>query len=153
MIGETKFPGDLIQFDLSEFDFILGKNWLTAHGARIDSRALKVILKDSRGWKVYFHGEQTKKEELIISAMKACKMLRKGCVGYWCYALEVRDNEVRVEDIHVVCDFPDVFLEELQGFPPQRQIDFEIELIPDKQPISKAPYRMAATELKELRPS
>ena len=46
-------------------------------------------------------------------------MLRKGCVGYSCYALEVQDNEVRVEDIPVVCEFPDVFPEELPGLPPQ----------------------------------
>jgi len=82
--------------------------------------------------------------------MKACKMLRKGCVGYWCYALEVHDDEVRVEDIPVVCEFPNVFPEELLGLPPQREIDFEIELVPGAHPISKAPYRMAPMELKEL---
>ena len=82
MIGEKGFQGDLIQLALSEFDVILRMNWLTAHGARIDCKALKVILKDSRGRIVYFHGEGTKKEKRIISAMKACKMLRKGCIGY-----------------------------------------------------------------------
>ena len=82
MIGGTKSLGDLIQFDLLEFNVILGMDWLTTHGARIDCRALKVILKDSRGQKVYFHEEQTKKEKRIISAMKACKMLRKGYVGH-----------------------------------------------------------------------
>jgi len=99
-------------------------NWLTTHEARIDCKALKVILKYSKGRKVYFHGEQTMLEKRIISAMKACKMLRKGCVGYWCYALEVKEDEVRVEDIPIVCEFPDVFPEELPGLPPQREIDF-----------------------------
>jgi len=83
--------------------------------------------------------------------MKACKMLRKGCVGYWCYALEVKEEEVRVENIPVVCEFPDVFPEELPGLPPQREINFEIELILGAQPISKAPYRMAPTKLKDLK--
>jgi len=50
--------------------------------------------------------------------MKPCKMLRKGCVGYWCYAPEVKE-EVRVEDTPIVCEFPDVFLEELPGLAPQ----------------------------------
>ena len=124
MIGEKRFLGDLIQFNLSEFDIILGMNWLTTHEAHIDCKALKVILKDSKGRKVYFHGERTKPEKRIISAMKACKMLRKECVGYWCYALEVKDDEVRVGDIPIVCEFPDVFPEELPGLPPQREIDF-----------------------------
>jgi len=50
-----------------------------------------------------------------------------------------------------VCEFEDVFPEELLELPPQRKIDFGIELIPDAQPISKAPYRMALTELKKLK--
>jgi len=50
-----------------------------------------------------------------------------------------------------VCEFPDVFPEELPGLPPQREIDFEIELILGAQPIFKAPYRMAPTKLKELK--
>jgi len=50
-----------------------------------------------------------------------------------------------------VCELRDVFLEELPGLPPQREIDFEIELIPLCKPISKAPYQMIPTELKELK--
>jgi len=49
MIGERRFPRDSIQFDLLKFDVILGINWPIAHGAYIDRKALKVILKDSRG--------------------------------------------------------------------------------------------------------
>ena len=50
-----------------------------------------------------------------------------------------------------MCEFKDVFHEELPGFPSQREIDFEIKLIPGSQPISKAPYCMALIELKELK--
>ena len=57
-------------------------------------------------------------------------MLRKECEGYWFYALEIREEEVKVEDIPVVYEFPNVFLEDLLGLPPQREIDFEIEFIP-----------------------
>ena len=68
---------------------------MTADGAHIDCKALRVILRDSRGQKACFYGERTKKENRLISAMKACEMLRKGCVGYWCYASEVKEEEVR----------------------------------------------------------
>nr|GFD33166.1 reverse transcriptase [Tanacetum cinerariifolium] len=51
----------------------------------------------------------------------------------------------------IVRDFSDVFPEELPGIPPKRKVEFGIELIPGIQPISKAPYRMAPIELKELK--
>nr|GEZ45191.1 hypothetical protein [Tanacetum cinerariifolium] len=51
----------------------------------------------------------------------------------------------------VVWDFSDVFLEELPGIPPEREVEFGIELVLGTQPISKAPYRMALIELKELK--
>jgi len=66
-------------------------------------------------------------------------MLRKERVGYWCYPLEVNE-EVKVEDIPMVCEFLDVFLEKLPGLPIQWEIDFEMEFILGAQPISKAPY-------------
>jgi len=49
MIGGRRFPRDLIQFNLSEFDVILGMDWLTVYRAGIDCRALKVILRNSKG--------------------------------------------------------------------------------------------------------
>ena len=48
-------------------------------------------------------------------------------------------------------EYLDVFPEELPGLPPQREIDFEIELLASSQPVSKTPYRMAPAELKELK--
>ena len=51
----------------------------------------------------------------------------------------------------VVSDFPDVFPDELPGLPPQREIEFKIDLYPGTEPLSIAPYRMAPLELKELR--
>ena len=83
--------------------------------------------------------------------MKASKLLCQGCMGYWCYAIETQAKEEKGGNIPVLCDFEDVFPEELLGSPLLRKIDFGIELIPDTQPISKAPYRIAPIELKELK--
>ena len=55
-IGGTTFLVDLIQFDLSDFDIILGMNWLHTYGAKIDCKDLKVILKDENGREVFFYG-------------------------------------------------------------------------------------------------
>nr|GFC02290.1 putative reverse transcriptase domain-containing protein [Tanacetum cinerariifolium] len=51
----------------------------------------------------------------------------------------------------IVSEFPDVFPDELPGIPPVREVEFNIELILGAEPISKAPYRMAPIELKELK--
>lgn len=53
--------------------------------------------------------------------------------------------------IAVVDDFPDIFPGELPGLPPQREMDFEIELLPGSSPESKALYRMGPAELAELK--
>ena len=51
----------------------------------------------------------------------------------------------------MVKDFPDVFPEELPGMPPDRDIEFLIELLPGTGPISKRPYRMPAKDLEEIK--
>ena len=48
-----------------------------------------------------------------------------------------------IEDIPVVCEFPDVFPDDLPGLPPDRDVEFKIELIPGMAPISRRPYRMS----------
>ena len=79
-------------------------------------------------------------------------MLIKECVGY---LASIVDTTIKVVtellDVRVVCIFPNVFPEELPGLPPDRDIEFEIELLPGTTPISKAPYRMAPVEFKELK--
>jgi len=63
----------------------------------------------------------------------------------------IQEKEETAQDILVVCEFKDVFPKELLGFPPQREIEFEIELVPQPQCISKAHYCMAPIELRELK--
>ena len=58
---------------------------------------------------------------------------------------------MRLEDVPVVRDFLDVFPDDLLGLPPEREIDFPIDLVPDTSPISLPPYRMSPIELKELK--
>jgi hypothetical protein len=53
--------------------------------------------------------------------------------------------------IRVVRDFPDVFLEELPGMPPDKEVEFVMDLLPGTAPISKRPYKISVEELKELK--
>ena len=67
---------------------------------------------------------------------------------------QLRLNKVDVSELNkvqVVCEFPDVFPEELPGMPPDREIEFSIELAPGTAPIYKKPYIMAPSELVELK--
>ena len=56
-----------------------------------------------------------------------------------------------LEEFHVLQEFRDVFLDEIPGFPPKRDIDFTIELVPGVAPVSKPPYRMSTPEMLELK--
>ena len=78
-------------------------------------------------------------------------MFLSGCQGYLVTVVDTTYVEKsKPEEIAVVQEFSDVFPEELPGIPPDREISFEIELLPGSAPVSKAPYRMAPAELKEL---
>jgi hypothetical protein len=59
--------------------------------------------------------------------------------------------ELKLEDIHVIRKFLDVFPDDLPGMPLERAIEFKIELQPGTAPIAKAPYKMSPMELKELK--
>ncbi|KAL5538466.1 hypothetical protein UlMin_045568 [Ulmus minor] len=94
-------------------------------------------------------GRQSQK--MIISSMRARRMLSSGCQGFLATVVDTTCVEKSgPEGIAVVREFTDVFPEELPGLPPDREVSFEIDLIPGSAPVSKAPYRMAPAELKEL---
>ena len=77
---------------------------------------------------------------------------RQGQLAGWLASLTLED-EVRqdLDLLRVVCEYVDVFPDELPGLPPQRVVDFGIELHPGTSPISMTPHRRAPVELQELR--
>jgi hypothetical protein len=69
-----------------------------------------------------------------------------------CYQMTVDSSEAyRLEIIKVVSEFPDVFPKDLPGMPPERKVEFAIELLPGTAPISKRAYRVSGPELVELK--
>ncbi|KAG8498361.1 hypothetical protein CXB51_007427 [Gossypium anomalum] len=83
--------------------------------------------------------------------MAAQRFVKKGYDAYLAYVLDTKVSESKIQAVPVICEFFDVFPEELPGLPPEREVEFSIDLIPGTTPISIAPYRMAPTELKELK--
>jgi hypothetical protein len=58
---------------------------------------------------------------------------------------------MNINSIPIVWDFPEVFLEDIESLPPEREVEFSIELISRAEPVSKAQYRMAPLELTEVK--
>ncbi|XP_073121872.1 uncharacterized protein [Henckelia pumila] len=100
-------------------------------------------------WK--FFGKSSRAKIPLISSLSMEQLLQTGAEGFLVYALDVLKASPVLADIPVVCEFADIFLDEIPGLPPMREIDFSIELVPGTLPISKAPYRMAPLEMKELK--
>ena len=86
----------------------------------------------------------------MTSSFEVTKLLDKGCQGFLASIVDSTAGEPRLEDIAVVCNFPDIFPQELPGLPLGREVEFVIELAQGTEPISKAPYRILLSELKEL---
>uniref|UniRef100_A0A2N9HQ68 Retrotransposon gag domain-containing protein n=1 Tax=Fagus sylvatica TaxID=28930 RepID=A0A2N9HQ68_FAGSY len=87
----------------------------------------------------------------LISTMQAYCLLKKGCHAYLAYVSNSKSKLPELDKIWVVKEFPDVFPEDLPGLPPDREIEFSIDLLSGTTPISNAPYRMAPVELEELK--
>nr|CAD1838542.1 unnamed protein product [Ananas comosus var. bracteatus] len=89
---------------------------------------------------------------MTISSSRARQLISRGCSAYLA-SVVLRGDDVtpRIEDIPIVREFGDVFPAELPNMPPDREIEFVVDLVPGTTLISKAPYRMAPAELKELR--
>ncbi|XP_043699971.1 uncharacterized protein LOC122650637 [Telopea speciosissima] len=151
-IMDRKLTADLILLEMKDFNIILGMDWLTAYHASVHCFEKRVVIRPVKEPEFAFSGMMIGTPPLvIISGMQAQKLWRQGSQGF---LASVVDTEVKgsiLTDVPIVRDFSDVFLEDLVELPPKRDMEFSIELVPGTMPISKAPYRMAPVELKELK--
>ncbi|WVZ97053.1 hypothetical protein U9M48_042617, partial [Paspalum notatum var. saurae] len=114
-------------------DIVLGMEWLKQHNAMIDIGSRTVQLHSSNGTDVIIHMPLHKHVSHTVNVAEAQTVAQA------------------LAKIPVACDYRDVFLEELPGLPPDRDVEFSIELVPGTAPVSRRPYRMAPNELKELK--
>ena len=150
-IKGTTLLVDLVLLKMPDFDVILGMDWLSFQHAWVDCFKKRVIFCRPDQPEMCFEGEQKVKPQQIVSSIQAKRILRRDVVGYLAYVIDTEASEVKLEDILVVREFPDVFPKELLGLPPDREVEFSIDLLPGTSPVSKTPYRMAPTELRELK--
>jgi len=114
-------------------DIILGMNWLKQHNAKIDVGSRSVQLCSSSGTDVVIHVPLHKNMLHTVNVVDA------------------QGDAQALAKLLIVCDYPDVFPEELPGLPPDRDVEFRIDLVPGTAPVSRRPYRMAPDELRELK--
>ena len=151
LIGGQEFPADLVALDMRDFDVVLGMDWLSHHRATLDCYKKELKFHKQGKLEVKFRGMRRELSSNMISAMAAQRMLRKGCQGYLAYVVETEKEGTLVEEIPVVREFPDVFPDDIAGLPPDREVEFTIDLIPGTEPISTPLYRMAPAELREIK--
>ena len=151
LIEGKEFLADLVALDMRDFDLVLGMDWLSSHRATLDCYKKDVKLHRPGKLEVKFRGLRRELSSCMISAMMAQKMLRKGCQGYLSYVVETGKEGTTLDEIAVVREFPDVFLDDIAGLPPEREVEFTIDFILGTEPISIPPYRMAPAELREIK--
>ena len=134
-----------------DFDEILGIDWLSKHYATVDCRRKEVIFRIPNVEEFKFVGDKSSAPQNLFSAITARKILRKGCQGYLALVRDTTAEKTSISDIPVACEFPDIFFDELPGLPPHREIKFSIDMVSYTASIFMPPYRMAPTELKELK--
>ncbi|KAM1440302.1 hypothetical protein ACFXTO_014081 [Malus domestica] len=122
MVEDVIMPANLMSLDIVDFDMILGTDWLHYNRAKIDCYG-KVVTFD-------------------------CPGLPE---GYLVHVVLDDNAPISVDDVRVVRNFPDVFPNDLPGLPPNRDMEFVIDLLSGTDPISLDPYRMAPADLRELK--
>ncbi|KAA3487640.1 DNA/RNA polymerases superfamily protein [Gossypium australe] len=150
-VSRYRFPTNLMLLPFDEFDIILGMDWLTLHDAVVNCKRKTIDLIYQNDEIVWVESNDLTGLPAIISVLKAQNYVKRGYEAYFAYVIDSKVNEKKVESVPVVCEFPDVFPKELPGLPPIREVEFGIDLLLGTTSISIAPYRMAPTELKELK--
>ena len=125
--GHT-FLADLTLLPSDGLYVILGMDWLAQHTGVISCSPRYVEITHPSGHMIH------------------CEPNRGRTVSMLC-SLDAKS----VEEVPIVCEYPDVFPEELPGMPPDRDVEFVIDLLPGTGPIAKRPYRMLVDELEELK--
>ncbi|GJW17581.1 putative nucleotidyltransferase, ribonuclease H [Tanacetum coccineum] len=129
-LGDSLFTIDLIPFGHGSFDDIIGMDWLSKHKAKIVCHEKVIRIPLESGKVLWVQGERTKESP---KSMNSTKM-----------------DEPKLGHILILRDFLEVFLEDLSRLPPQRHIEFCIDLVPGSTPTVNSPYRLTPSEMQEL---
>ena len=129
-ISDREYTVDLVVLPRLGIDVILGMTWMSGHGVLINTSTRVVMLR-----------EPDSKNAFLVPLPRDFDLQN----------VANAIQPVTIVDILVVCEFPNMFPDELLRLPPDREVEFKIELLPGTAPISRRPYRMPPNELAELK--
>ncbi|RHN60629.1 putative nucleotidyltransferase, Ribonuclease H [Medicago truncatula] len=135
------FVVDLVCLPLSGMDVIFGMNWLEYNRVHINCFSKTV----------HFSSAEEEGEVELLSTKQMKQFERDGILMYSLMAYLSVENQAVIGRLPVVNEFPKVFPDEIPDVPPEREVEFSIDLVPGTKPVSMAPYRMSASELAELK--
>ncbi|GJZ46715.1 hypothetical protein Tco_0600547 [Tanacetum coccineum] len=124
---------------LGSFDVIIGMDWLSKYHAVIiyDENLVRIPFGDET---LTIQSDRGKSRLNIISCIKTQKYIQKGCHVFLAHIIEnkskKKSEEKRLEDVPIVRDFTEVFLEDLLRLPPTRQVEIQIDLVPRVAPVN-----------------
>ncbi|XP_028075767.1 uncharacterized protein LOC114277998 [Camellia sinensis] len=146
-VARLQLPFAFVLLDMLSFDVILGMDRLSSYRAMIDCFRQRVTVCTSSGDCFYFLGDQVNR--VLSPVFDPCS--RNELNGLLATLLDSEGDGTRVELPRVVCEYPDVFSEDLTSLPPHREIEFTINLVPRTTTISMASYRFSPAESHELK--
>jgi hypothetical protein len=123
-IEGKELSADLVLLEMHDFDVILGMNWLAAYHASVDCFEKEVVFRPPGELEFRFKGSRLPSLPYMISAVRANRLLRKGCRGFLASVVDLQKKELEIEDIPVVREFTDVFPEDLPGVPRIVRLNF-----------------------------
>ncbi|XP_071728438.1 uncharacterized protein [Rutidosis leptorrhynchoides] len=111
------------------FDVVIGMDWLSKNRVDTNCGEKSIRIPFDNGEELVIQGDKSKVNLNIISCMRARRYLNKGYPSILAYVKELKTKEIGLENVLVIREFPQVFLEDLSGLPPHRQVEFQIDLI------------------------
>ncbi|XP_070032279.1 uncharacterized protein [Nicotiana tomentosiformis] len=127
VIQNLVFPAYLIEMPFQDYDVIIGMDWLHRYHEVVDCRSKCVTFKAPTFSHFVIQGERSLTSNIIF-AVVARKMTSQGCEAYLAHIVYILLESPSLKDIPVVCEFLDIFSENLPGLPPEREVEFPIEI-------------------------
>ena len=132
------FKVNLVRLSLKDLDVILGMDWLSPNHILIDCNERKLLFPNPE-------------DEKLLSSQQVAREVKEGSQCFLVLTqLSVEERDVCAR-IPVVEKFPDVFPVDVLGYPPKREVEFSIDLVPEVEPMSISPYHMAIAKLAKLK--
>nr|GFA16580.1 reverse transcriptase domain-containing protein [Tanacetum cinerariifolium] len=133
------FEIDLMPIELGTFDVIIGMDWLILHDVVIVCRKKEVHVSLKKRMLVV-KGDDCVSRLKVVSCIKVKKYVDCGSYLFVAQVIEKEPTERRLEDVPVICRFPDMFPEDLPRLPPPQQVEFKIKLVLGATHVARAPY-------------